>query len=148
MDAVPPPMPSLDAAVPGPPGPPVDLLAIAAEEIPTPPVADILAPPVAAKEAKFGSVDIGAWDSNWGDTWSESADVFEPSDPGHVPEAIQEMVAWQTGDEAVPVTMSQVPLPSTATLKRMKKGELADLAKARKVDGSGTKAEIIARLLK
>jgi hypothetical protein len=103
---------------------------------------------VAAKEAEFGSVDIGAWDSNWGETWSESADVFEPGDPDHVPEAIQEMVAWQTGDEAVPVTMSQIPLPSPAALKRMKKGELVDLAKARKVDGSGTKAEIIARLLK
>jgi hypothetical protein len=39
------------------------------------------------------------------------------------------------------------PLPSEAAMKRMKKAELVEMAAARDLDSSGTKADIIARLL-
>ena len=156
MDATPPGPPAGPPA--GPPGPPVDLLAPPSPppsppsppaEVPTPPV-EIPAPPAPildeglAVESGRNQVDSGAWDSNWGDNWNDGAEVFVPGDPGEAPEAIQETVEWEAG---APVLMHQMPLPNEAALNRMKKGELVALAEGRGGDGSGTKADIIARLL-
>lgn len=130
--------PAPPEAPPAPPGPPA---------APSAPSLAPPAPPEAPAEPVFGKVDTDAWDSNWGSDWSETADVFEAEDPAHVPETIQEEVEWEAGAAPVPVVMSEMPLPSEAALKRMKKGELVDLATGRGVDGSGTKSDIIARLL-
>ena len=163
----------MDAAPPGPPAPPVDLLALSNEvqedAIPEPPAAppmDSLMPPspptspdesptahfappepIAPIEPTFDKVDIASWDSNWNEDWDDSADVYVKVDPKHVPEAVQDDVEWDAGSDEVPVTKDQVTLPSEAALKRMKKAELVELAKERKIASSGTKAAIIARLV-
>ena len=89
------------------------------------------------------------WSSlpNWNDDWSEKADVFSKNDPTYVPEAVQDDVEWDAESESIPVTKNEVALPSQAAMKRMKKAELVELANDHGVDGSGTKADIISRLM-
>ena len=60
---------------------------------------------------------------------------------------MQDDVEWSPDSDGVPVTKDQVALPNEAALKRMKKADLVQLAKDHKVASSGTKADIIARLL-
>ena len=169
MDAAPPGPPAappMDAAPPGPPsGPPaapVDLSALASdmfseEEIPSPPspppviesYTDHFEPPqpIAPPEPTFDKVDISSWDSNWNEDWSEKAEVFSKEDSAYVPEAVQDDVEWDAESESIPVTKNEVALPSQAAMKRMKKAELVELANDHGVDASGTKADIISRLM-
>jgi hypothetical protein len=136
----PPPTPSLDLlsppAPPGPPEPPVES-----------PTAHFAPPePIAPVEPTFEKVDIDTWDSNWNDDWSEKADVFATSDSKHSPAAIQDDVEWDAQSEETSDSDSD-ELPSKAALNKMKKAMLVELAKLRKVPSSGTKADIIERLL-
>ena len=140
----PPAPPSMDALLPpsppGPPGPP---------EPPSESPTDHFDPPepIAPAEPTFDKVDIASWDSNWNEDWSERADVYVQADSKHSPTAIQDDVEWSPDSDGVPVTKDQVALPNEAALKRMKKADLVQLAKDHKVASSGTKADIIARLL-
>ena len=99
-------------------------------------------------ELLFDKVDTEAWDSNWDEGWGESTAVFANSDSTHVPEAVQDDVEWggNSEDPSQPVEDSN-DLPTEAAMKRMKKAELVALAQAHGVDDSGTKADIISRLL-
>jgi hypothetical protein len=99
------------------------------------------------EEPQFDRVDIGDWDSNWNQDWKTDATVFQPENPDHVPETIQEEVEWDVGAEPAPVTKAEMPMPSKSALNKMKKTELAEFADARGVDSSGTKKDIITRLL-
>ena len=104
--------------------------------------------PIAPIEPAFDKVDIASWDSNWNEDWSNKADVYAKADPTHVPEAIQDDVDWETeSDEPATEKSEKTAMPSEAALKKMKKAMLVELAKLRKVPSSGTKADIIARLL-
>ena len=162
----PPAAPPMDATPPGPPsGPPaapVDLSALASdmfseEEIPSPPspppviesYTEHFEPPqpITPSEPTFDKVDISAWDSNWNEDWSEKAEVYSKEDSGYVPEAVQDDVEWDAESESIPVTKNEVALPSQAAMKRMKKAELVELANDHGVDASGTKADIISRLM-
>ncbi len=69
------------------------------------------------------------------------------SDPKHSPAAIQDDVEWDSQSDEVADSSEQASLPSEAALKKMKKAMLVELAKLRNVPSSGTKADIIARLL-
>ena len=51
-------------------------------------------------------------------------------------------------NELEPVVEVTEPLPTEAQLKRLKKGELVELAELQGLDSSGTKADIIARLVR
>lgn len=119
---------------------------------PTPPESTPSPPPAPVEpvyeEPEFDKVDTEAWDSNWDEGWGGNAAVFVSSDPSHVPEAVQDDVEWGTnsGDESQPEEIT-ADLPTEAAMKRMKKGELVALAEAHGADSSGTKADIIARLL-
>ena len=146
----------------GPPVAPVDLSALAGdvfeeeEQIPSPPSPPVVetytehfepAEPIPPPEPTFDEVDISAWDSNWNEDWSENAEVFTKEDPTHVPEAVQDDVQWDQQSESIPVTKNEADLPSQAAMKRMKKAELVQLANDHGVDNSGTKADIISRLM-
>jgi hypothetical protein len=102
-----------------------------------------MAPP----EPTFDQVDITSWDSNWNEEWNEKADVYEKENPKHSPAAIQDDIEWDTESDSTPTSLSPAPLPNAATLKKMKKPVLVQLAKLRKISSNGTKADIIARLL-
>ncbi len=119
------------------------------EEIPPPPGLESFPDPlpVEPSEPDFGEVNISEWDSNWEEDWNDDARVYQPADPEYVPESIQEDVDWKPGDSKVPTTKDQEPLPSKSALNKMKKGELVEFANARGVDSSGTKKDIIERLL-
>ena len=131
MDALLPPAP------PAPPEPPVES-----------PTAHFAPPePIAPAEPTFDKVDIESWDSNWNEDWSEKADVFTTSDSKHSPAAIQDDVNWEAQSAAADDSDELAALPSEAALKKMKKAMLVELAKLRNVPSSGTKADIIARLL-
>ena len=91
--------------------------------------------------------DISAWDSNWNEEWNEKADVSAKDGPKEVPAPIQDNVEWDEDSDVAPVATKQVGLPNEAAMKKMKKAVLVELAKLRKVSSSGTKADIIARLL-
>jgi hypothetical protein len=100
------------------------------------------------EEPVFDKVDTETWDSNWDEGWADTAAVFATSDSTHVPEAVQDDVDWSGDSE----NTSQkdgitVVFPTEAAMKRMKKGELVALAEEHGADSSGTKADIIARLL-
>ena len=103
--------------------------------------------PIAPAEPTFEKVDISAWDSNWNEEWSEKADVFAKDAPKEAPAPIQDDVEWDADSEPAPDTTEKAGLPNEAALKKMKKAMLVELAKLRKVSSSGTKADIIARLL-
>ena len=158
----PPATPPMEAQPPGPPAAPIDLSALASEVIaeeektPPPPPAfpvvdsstDHFAPPEPiVPEPTFDEVDISSWDSNWNEDWNEKADVYAKEDPLHVPEAIQDDVEWDSKTVESTETTEQNSLPSEGALKKMKKAMLVELAKLRNVPSSGTKADIIARLL-
>ena len=137
----PPPSPSMDAllppAPPAPPEPPVES-----------PTAHFAPPePIAPVEPTFDKVDITSWDSNWNEDWNEKANVFVTSDSKHSPAAIQDDVEWDAQSDEAADSGEQASLPSEAALKKMKKAMLVELAKLRNVPSSGTKADIIARLL-
>ena len=136
----PPPAPSLDVfsppAPPGPPEPPAES-----------PTAHFAPPePIAPVEPTFEKVDIDSWDSNWNEDWSDKAEVFATGDSKHSPAAIQDDVEWDAQSEE-PSDSEPAPLPSKAALTKMKKAMLVELAKLRNVSSSGTKADIIERLL-
>jgi len=140
----PPAPPSMDVLLspspPGPPGPPA----------PSPESStDHFGPPeaLAPDEPTFERVDISAWDSNWNEDWSKKADVYAKDGPKEVPAPIQDNVEWDEDSDEAPVTTEKVGLPNEAALKKMKKPVLVELAKLRKVSSSGTKADIIGRLL-
>ena len=162
----PPAAPPMDATPPGPPmGPPaspIDLLTSSLtmdEEIPpsppSPPGPPAASPtahfappePIAPAEPTFDKVDIDSWDSNWNEDWNEKANVFVTADPKHSPAAIQDDVEWDAQSEDAPDSNDQDSLPSKAALNKMKKAMLVELAKLRSVPSSGTKADIIERLL-
>lgn len=168
----PPAAPPMDATPPGPPASSIDLLTASltmGEEIPPSPPASSLdafssptplgppvesptahfAPPepIAPTEPTFDKVDIESWDSNWNEDWNEKADVFETADPKHSPAAIQDDVEWDAQSEDAPDSNDQDSLPSKAALNKMKKAMLVELAKLRNVSSSGTKVDIIQRLL-
>ncbi|MDE0708655.1 MAG: SAP domain-containing protein, partial [Candidatus Poseidoniales archaeon] len=71
------------------------------------------------------------------------------------PAAIQDDVDWDTESDSTPISTDEPSSKATtaatptnaATLKKMKKPVLVQLAKLRKVSSSGTKADIITRLL-
>jgi hypothetical protein len=131
MDALLPPAP------PAPPEPPVES-----------PTAHFAPPePIMPAEPTFEKVDISSWDSNWNEDWDDKADVYVATDPKHSPAAIQDDVEWDTESDEEPTSSGPAPLPNEAALKKMKKAMLVELAKLRKVPSSGTKADIIARLL-
>jgi len=131
MDALLPPAP------PAPPEPPAES-----------PTAHFAPPePIAPAEPTFEKVNIESWDSNWNEDWNEKADVFVTSDSKHSPAAIQDDVEWDSQSEEAAESSELAPLPSEAALKKMKKAMLVELAKLRDVPSSGTKADIIARLL-
>tara|TARA_B110000438_G_scaffold172243_1_gene164628 strand:+ start:108 stop:419 length:312 start_codon:yes stop_codon:yes gene_type:complete len=102
---------------------------------------------MASIKPTFDQVDITSWDSNWNEEWNEKADVYEKTNPKHSPSAIQDDVEWDTESDSTPASPGTASLPNAATLKKMKKPVLVQLAKLRKVSSSGTKADIIARLL-
>ena len=145
-------MPSLDAA-PAPAPVVADLSALVAAEAPVveeaPPALEAFPEPVsiAPPEPTFDAVDIDTWDSSFDADWSQEAAVFVPDPAPRDAGVMQEDVEWKTGDEVGPRTAQEVPLPSAAAMKRMKKGELVALAEARGVDSSGTKTASLARLL-
>ena len=119
---------------------------------PAPPEAPLSLPPSPPEpvfeEPIFDKVDTESWDSNWDEGWSDSTDVYATSDSTHVPEAVQDDVEWEGNSENVSHSDEGTDnLPSEAALKRMKKAELVEMAKANGLDSSGTKADIIARLL-
>ena len=119
---------------------------------PAPPEAPLSLPPSPPEpvfeEPVFDKVDTESWDSNWDEGWSDSTDVYATSDSTHVPEAVQDDVEWEGNSENVSHSDEGTDnLPSEAALKRMKKAELVEMAKANGLDSSGTKADIIARLL-
>ncbi len=105
-------------------------------------------PEIVYEEPLFEKVDTETWDSSWDDDWSNSADVFATSDPTHIPEAVQDDVEWD-GNTKDTSQSNQIiaALPTEAAMKRMKKAELVALANAQGVESSGTKADIIGRLL-
>ena len=168
----PPAAPPMDATPPGPPAPPVDLLTASLtmeEEIPpSPPISslDVFSPPappgppvesptahfappepIAPAEPTFDKVDIESWDSNWNEDWNEKANVFVTGDPKHSPAAIQDDVEWDAQSGEATESKEDSSLPSKAALNKMKKAMLVELAKLRNVPSSGTKADIIERLL-
>ena len=55
--------------------------------------------------------------------------------------------AWAEVEGGVEVEVEVESGPSEASLKRLKKAELMELAMLQGLDSSGTKADIIARLL-
>ena len=119
---------------------------------PAPPEAPPSPPPSPPEpvyeEPVFDKVDTESWDSNWDDGWGETTAVYATSDPTHVPEAVQDDVEWGANSENASHSDEGTDnLPSEAALKRMKKAELVEMAKANDLDSSGTKADIIARLL-
>ena len=130
----------MDALLPpSPPGPP---------EPPESPIDHFDPPePIAPVEPTFDDVDISAWDSNWNEEWSEKADVYAKDGPKEIAPPIEEEVDWNADSEPTPSTTEKAGLPNEAALKKMKKAMLVELAKLRKVPSSGTKADIIARLL-
>jgi len=130
----------MDALLPpSPPGPP---------EPPESPIDHFDPPePIAPVEPTFDDVDISAWDSNWNEEWSEKADVYAKDGPKEIALPIEEDVDWNADSETAPDTTEKPGLPNEAALKKMKKAMLVELAKLRKVPSSGTKADIIARLL-
>jgi len=86
--------------------------------------------------AEYGTPVAPPAPSGFGDSFV-SEPVPEPElEPEPEPEIVEVII--ETAGE---------PLPSQAALKRMKKGELVDLASDRGVDSTGTKSDIIARLL-
>ena len=100
------------------------------------------------EEPVFDKVDTESWDSNWDEGWGETIAVYATSDPTYVPEAVQDDVEWEGNSENVSHSDEVTDnLPSEAALKRMKKAELVEMAKENDLDSSGTKADIIARLL-
>ena len=122
---------------PSPPGPPA-----------ASPTAHFAPPePIAPAEPTFDKVDIDSWDSNWNEDWNEKANVFVTADPKHSPAAIQDDVEWDAQSEDAPDSNDQDSLPSKAALNKVKKAMLVELAKLRSVPSSGTKADIIERLL-
>ncbi len=70
-----------------------------------------------------------------------------PDKEGKRKRTLQEEVDWQKGDEIAPVLKSEEPLLSKSALNKMKKGELVDYAKSRGVASSGTKKDLVTRLL-
>ena len=52
------------------------------------------------------------------------------------------------GNELEPVVEATEPIPTEAQLKRLKKAELVQLAESQGLDSTGTKADIIARLVR
>jgi hypothetical protein len=139
-----PPAPSMDALLPlsppGPPGPPAPP--------PESPIDHFDPPePIAPVEPSFEQVDISSWDSNWNEEWSQKADVYAKDGPKEITPPIEDDVEWEEESEAAPDTTKQVGSSNEAALKKMKKPVLVELAKLRKVSSSGTKADIIARLL-
>ena len=101
------------------------------------------------EEHVFDKVDTETWDSNWDEGWGESADVYAKTDPTHIPEAVQDDVEWSvnSNDPSPQSDEAAKDLPTEAAMKRMKKAKLVDLANSNGVDSSGTKSDIIARLL-
>ena len=131
----------------------MDVFGEVAPALPPAPLETPTSPPPAPpapeyEEPVFDKVDTEAWDSNWDEGWGQSAAVYATSDSTHVPEAVQDDVEWggNSQDLAQPVEDSN-DLPTEAAMKRMKKAELVALAQAHGVDDSGTKADIISRLL-
>ena len=89
--------------------------------------------PVApAAPAGYGS-DFTRTDSQ-AQAESESVDV----------DALEPVIA----NELEPVVEGTEPLPTEAQLKRLKKAELVELAELQGLDSSGTKTDIIARLVR
>jgi hypothetical protein len=100
---------------------------------------------VETEQSRVDSVDRDEWESEWGDGWSEGAEVFEksPTAPkSHSSERFDE-VEWTEGlSPAEP----EFELPSRAEMTRMLKDELLNLANMANVNPVGTKQEIIDRL--
>ena len=87
----------------------------------------------------FGEEDV---------TSTQDQVISETLEPELEPQEVAESKPAEIEVAEVEV-MEQVAeeLPSEAVLKRMKKAELIDLATARNLETSGTKADIISRLL-
>ena len=103
--------------------------------------------PVIPTTPRFDRVDIDSWDSNWGEDWKEDASVFVSEDTGQVPAAVQDDVEWDSEAGSEQELQIEESLPNKSTLNRMKKAELVSLAESHGVEATGTKAQIIERLL-
>ncbi|MDP6899462.1 MAG: hypothetical protein QGF94_01320 [Candidatus Thalassarchaeaceae archaeon] len=74
-------------------------------------------------------------------------DGFEESTTDDVQDSEIEAAPEVDGEIEPVVEVDIEPIPSEAKLKRLKKAELVELAEQRNIDSSGTKGEIISRLL-